>query len=71
MFETLHAELKKRYLSVNKLAIISGITPSDLYCALSGKKPLYPGWRKRIAEALEMPVEELFSEEERGDILCD
>ena len=54
--------MQKRGISTNKLSFISSIAASDLYCALSGKKPLYPNWRKRIAEALEMSVEELFGE---------
>lgn len=71
MYTKLHQELKKRCLSVNKLSFMSGITASDLYCALSGKKPMYPNWRKRIAEALDMSIEELFDEEERADVLID
>lgn len=68
MYQKLHQELEKRQLSINKLSFMSGITASDLYSALSGKKPLYPNWRKRIAEALGMKIEELFpEEEERND----
>lgn len=60
MYETLKHELKRRSISVNQLSFMSRIASSDLYTALSGKKPLFPVWRKRIAEALEIPVEDLF-----------
>ena len=64
MNQKLIKELKSRSMSVNRLSFICKIASSDLYSALSGKKPLYPGWKKRIADALEMSVEELFTEEE-------
>ena len=54
--------LKERGLSKFKLAIGANITPNDLYLALNGKKPLYPGWKKRIAEFLQMDESELFCE---------
>lgn len=67
MYQKLHQELKKRHLSINKLSFMSGIAASDLYCVLSGKKPMYPNWRKRISEALGMNDEDLFSKEEEAD----
>ena len=60
MFEKLQYILTTKDISVNKLARMSDITASDLYCALNGKKPLYPNWRKRIAVALDLPESELF-----------
>lgn len=71
MYEKLHQILKQRSITLYRLAIISNISSADIYTSLSGKQPLYPNWRKRIAEALEMSVEELFSEEERADVLID
>lgn len=65
MYEKLLTTMKERQVSRNRLAIKSGISPSDLYSALAGNKPLYPGWRKKIAAALEAPEEELF-EDEKG-----
>lgn len=64
MFEKLKKEIALRNITRNKLAVMSDIVPSDLYAALLGRKPLYPGWKKRIAEALDMSVEELFPDEE-------
>lgn len=52
--------LNERGISKLQLALKSEIAPSDLYLALNGKKPLYPGWKKRIAECLEMDESELF-----------
>lgn len=54
--------LKERYMSRNQLAVNAGITPSDLYSAISGKKAFFPGWRKRIADYLQMEEEEVFPE---------
>ena len=62
---------QEKGISINQLALLSRITPSDLYSALSGKKPFFPNWRKRVAEALDSTVEELFAEDERADVLID
>ena len=62
---------QEKGISINQLALLSRITPSDLYSALSGKKPFFPNWRKRVAEALDSTVEELFSINERGDSIED
>lgn len=60
MYEKLRTELKKRGISVYRLSFMSNIAQADLYTALKGKKPMFPNWRKRISEALEIPAEELF-----------
>lgn len=62
MFETLKDEMKRRDLSGYALAKLANISSQDFYTAIHGKKPFYPGWRKRIAEALEMSEKELFPE---------
>ena len=54
--------LKEREMSRLQLALKSNIAPSDLYSALSGKKPIYPGWKKRIAECLQVDEAELFGD---------
>jgi len=64
MYKNFRRTLKERELSIYRVSQIAKIAPPDLYTALSGKKPLYPGWRKRIAEALDMPEEALFNDEE-------
>ena len=67
MYEKLRTVLKERGLSVNKLSFGAEISPSDLSSVLSGKKPMFPNWKKRICEFLELPEEELFEDgENRG-----
>lgn len=66
MYEKLKKIMKKQGISVNKLSFMSMIAASDLHCAMNGKKPMYPNWKKRIAEALDTDVESLFNEEEKG-----
>lgn len=51
-----------RGLSLVKLCILTGIDPGNLSRLETGKIYPYPGWRKRIAAALQMPEEELFRE---------
>lgn len=64
MYEKLKAVLRERNLSLNKLSFGAMISPSDLSCVLLGKKPMYPNWKKRICDFLELPEEELFEEGE-------
>ena len=64
MYNKLKQELKERNLTVNKVAQLCGIHSQSIYPAVNGKHPFYPGWKKRIAEALDMPVKELFPDEE-------
>ena len=64
LIETLH----ERNISRLQLAMKAGIPPSDLYAAMSGKRYFYPGWRRKIAEYLEMDESELFGTDgERHD----
>ena len=71
MYQKLVEKMRQKNITTHKLAKLSNITPQDLYSALSGKKPFFPNWRKRVAEALDSTVEELFSEDERADVLID
>lgn len=71
MYQKLVEKMRQKNVTTHKLAKLSNITPQDLYSALSGKKPFFPNWRKRVAEALDSTVEELFSINERGDSLED
>ena len=71
MYDNLKKIMKEKNINTTQLALLSRITPSDLYQALSGKKPFFPNWRKRVAEALDSTVEELFAEDERADVLID
>jgi len=61
-YELLTNELRNRGMSKMKLAFEANINPPDLYCAINGKKPMYPNYRKRIAEALNMTEAELFED---------
>lgn len=54
--------LKQQKISKMQLALNARITPSDLYQALNGKKPFFPAWKKRIADFLDIDIEELFKE---------
>lgn len=55
---------EKKGLSKQKLSQLTGISPSNLYHIETGKIFAYPGWRKRISEALDVPEAELFPEEQ-------
>jgi len=54
--------LMEHGISKLRIALSAGVPPSDLYQALNGKKPLYPMWRKRIANTLQMNEDDLFPE---------
>lgn len=67
--ETLRREMDKRELSSNKLALKAMISPANFSQAINGKSPMFPAWRKRIAEVLELPEDALFPEyaKEKGE----
>ena len=56
--------LKERNISKLQLALNAGITPSDLYCAFHGTKPLYPKYKRKISEFLQIDEAVLFAEGE-------
>lgn len=62
MYERLREVIAEKGITTNKLARMTNIASQDLYNAYSGKKRIYPNWKKRIAEALDVPEEELFEE---------
>lgn len=66
MYTKLKEIMKKQGISVNRLSFMSMIASSDLHCAMNGKKPMYPNWKKRIADALGTDIDSLFNEEEKG-----
>ena len=66
MYTKLKKTLAEQDITIYRLAKLSKISTQDLYTALKGKKPMYPNWKKRIAEALNTDVESLFNEEEKG-----
>lgn len=63
MYSALRKVLAQNGISIYRLGKITGIWSQDLYNALNGKRELHPGWKKRIAEALNIDVESLFNEE--------
>lgn len=67
MYKTLKDEMERRSITGYRLSKMIGLRRSDLYCALKGIKPMYPGYKQRIAEALGRPVDELFPESEAQD----
>lgn len=66
MYTKLKNTLQEQGITIYRLAKLSRISTQDLYTALKGKKPMFPNWKKRIAEALNTDIESLFNEEEKG-----
>lgn len=62
MYEVLKRTIKERQISKAQLSRRADITQSDFYMMLAGKRPAFPGWRKRIAAVLEMEEKTLFPE---------
>lgn len=52
---------KARGLSQFDLAKRADITPSDISRIENNKIYAYPGWRKRLSKALDVPEEKLFA----------
>ena len=68
MYEKLKQAAHEKGISIGKLARLSDIAAPDMYSAINGNKPMYPNWRKRIADALDADEAELFEEEaEHGE----
>lgn len=63
MYKKVIEKMKEKGISKMQCAIQMGISPSDLYNALNGVKPLYPKYRKKLSEVLNTPESELFNEE--------
>lgn len=63
MYEKIRDKVIEKYGSINKLSMVIGVTNVDLYCAFKGAKPMYPKYKRLIAEALNEDVESLFPEE--------
>lgn len=62
MYEKLKTEMEQQNVSVYRIAKDTGIHATDLYSALGCKKPMYPKWRKILADYLGVPEEDLFEE---------
>lgn len=66
MYAKLKNKMQAEHLTINRLAKQSNITPQDLYAVFKGRKPMFPKWKERIAEALNADVKDLFNEEAEG-----
>lgn len=64
MYETIREKINSQFGSINKLSKIINVESCDLYSAFKGNKPLYPKYKRLIAEALGEDVSTLFTEEE-------
>ncbi len=58
--EGLKNELERRNMSVRKLALTAGIIPQAVYACMKGRAYWWPGYRNKIAEALQMSESDLF-----------
>ena len=63
-YQRLRDELARQNMSAMQLSFSARISSPDLYNAMNGKKPFFPNWKKRVAEALGVSVAELFADEE-------
>jgi transcriptional regulator with XRE-family HTH domain len=55
---------KEKGLSQLKLALMTGIAPSEISRIENNRLVPYPGWRARLSRALGTPEAELFPEKE-------
>ena len=65
-FEVLGEIMKERHITGYWISKRTGIASPDVYAAINGTKPMYPGYKKRIAEALELSVDYLFPPEDEN-----
>lgn len=62
MYGKVRNKINQRFGSVNKLAKVLGVEACDLYAGFKGTKPMYPKYKKLIADALGEDVTTLFEE---------
>jgi|GEM_PF-2159688 transcriptional regulator with XRE-family HTH domain len=58
----LRVVLEGKGISQLDLYKLTGISPASLSNIVTGRLIPYDGWKKRISEALDVPVEEIFPE---------
>jgi len=64
-------ERQRRGLSQAAVSRLTGIHPAIISQLESGRVYPYPGWKRRLSEALGMPGDELFervSDDDRGAV---
>ena len=55
--------------SLTKVTMLTGIAQSDLCQIENGQRKVFPGWKKRLTRAFNLPQTELFPEDdERASI---
>jgi hypothetical protein len=54
--------LYQKQISQAKLARMADMNLSDLNAMLHGRRPAFPGWRRRIAKAIGLPESVVFPE---------
>lgn len=62
MYQKAKNRVLHRYGSINRLALSIGVNSADLYAAFNGTKPMYPKYRRLIANALGEDETKLFEE---------
>lgn len=67
MYELARMVINQRFGSINKLAKVIGVEACDLYSGFKGTKPLFPKYKRLIAEALETDEKTLFGEDRADD----
>jgi transcriptional regulator with XRE-family HTH domain len=61
MTNRLREERTRRGWSLTKVTMLSGIASGDLSLLERGLRPAFPGWRRRLSQAFNLPESELFS----------
>ena len=52
----------ERGWSLVQVCVLTGISPADPSLVERGLRPCFPGWGRRLAEAYDVPVEELLDD---------
>lgn len=55
--EKITSAMQKQCVSGYRLSKMTGIHNTDIYRILSGERKLFPGWERRIFEALHIEAE--------------
>ena len=61
----LREERLHRGWTLTYLTQITGISTGDISQVEHGRRPAFPGWRRKLAKAFGLPVEDLFPADER------
>lgn len=67
MFNEVRKVRKSKKISMLELSRRARISPADLSLIENLKRNVYPGWKRRISEALEVEEQNLFPEVSQSD----